>query len=347
MYLGVAYVQSERPHQAIDVLLRAEEMVEDHSVIAQFLGRSYKAVRDYDSAERYLKRALILDPALAEVWVDLGEVFYVTQQYGVAIRHLEEALKRFPNNPALRSLLAMSLYRVGDYTGAAKEWSRVYALRPDSIIILANYAFLLLMLGRTEEAQPLVRRASEMFPNHYRTLIIRGELAFQRGDIEQARQMFELALDRCSLSVEALSRLAVIAHIQGQEERKQVYQTLINEILEREPAAWQRMCNMHLKTGDHDRHLECIQAAVVRDASSSAAWISLAVELMRRGQEAEAIDAWERSIEIRGYIKAYCPTCQEFRKWRIPLDEPFNLPPVVRCDACHQELPLPKSLATV
>ncbi len=347
VYLGVAYVQAERPRKAIDVLRRAEEIVEDHPVIAQFLGRSYKAIKEYALAERYLEMAVSLDPEAYDSWLDLGEVLYLSQQYGRAADVLSTACERFPGDAALHSILAMAFYRLGDYTQAADEWSVVYRQRPDSIVALANYAYTLLYLGRIEDTLPLMERAKEIAPTHYRTLMICGEVEFQRGNLDVAQEYFERALDKCSVSAEALGRLALIEEFRGNIKRAEFYLTLVRELMERDPSAWQRTCDIHVRRGDYDGHLQCLHGAVERDPNSPAAWVGLASELQRRGLREEASEAWMKAIELRGYVKVYCPRCHIYQRYDISDTTEKVLSVAVTCPGCSEELPLPESLAVV
>ena len=51
VYLGIAYVQAEKPQAAVSVLEDAKELVEDHPVIELFLGRALMALGRYEEAE--------------------------------------------------------------------------------------------------------------------------------------------------------------------------------------------------------------------------------------------------------------------------------------------------------
>ena len=76
VYLGIAYVQADRPKDAIKVLRRAQDMVEDHCVVALFLGRALRGVGKLDEAEEELRRAISLDSDEPENWSELGKLLY-------------------------------------------------------------------------------------------------------------------------------------------------------------------------------------------------------------------------------------------------------------------------------
>ncbi|MCF2137049.1 MAG: tetratricopeptide repeat protein [Candidatus Thorarchaeota archaeon] len=347
VYLGLAYLQNEQPRKAIDVLLVANEQIENHCVVAQFLGRAYKAIRDYDCAETYLKQAISADPELYEAWLDLAEVLYFTKQYGEAARILEEAVVRFPEDPALHSLRAMSFYRLGDYTEAARAWGAVSALRPESIVALANYGYSLLFVGRIDDAKNVIDKAKEMAPDHYRTIMLEGEMAFQMRNYKTAHNAFTKALHQCPTSIEALSRLAVITYQLHDEIAAEGYLNRAKRLVEEEPTSWQRLCNVHVLLKKFDDLLHCLNMVIEEDTTSAAAWIALAIEETRRGHSEEAKVAWVKSIKLRGYIKTYCPQCNQHMRIPVVNTAKVNLDIPVYCVYCDRELALPEHLSTV
>ncbi|TFF96742.1 tetratricopeptide repeat protein, partial [Candidatus Thorarchaeota archaeon] len=84
LYLGMAYLQIEKAENAVDVLERAADQVEDHCILDMLLGRAYTATGCFESAEIYLERAITREPELVEAWIDLGKVLYFSHQYGEA-----------------------------------------------------------------------------------------------------------------------------------------------------------------------------------------------------------------------------------------------------------------------
>ncbi len=347
VYLGLAYLQDEQPERAIEVLLDADEQVEDHCVVAQFLGRAYKSIHDYPCAITYLKRAIHLDDNLYEAWLDLAEVLYFTRRYGEAIRILDKAVRKFSRDPALHALRAMAFYRLGDYTEATREWGVVSDLRPNSILALTNYAFSLFFIGEDEKAQEIVDKVLHLNPGSYRTNVLSGELAFHRGEYESAARKFERAIEMYPDSIEALSRMAVVLYKLGQTESAQQYLKQAKELVDKNPYSWQRLCHVHEYMEKYDELIECIDKIVAVDTSSAAAWIRLAVEYERRGQVEEAKNAWIRSIKLRGYVKAYCEDCQQHI--RIPIVDTYsvNLDMSICCSHCEKELPLPECLSRI
>ncbi|NWF95598.1 MAG: tetratricopeptide repeat protein [Candidatus Thorarchaeota archaeon] len=345
--LGLAYLQSAQPQRAVSVLTKAEELVEEHCVLCLFLGRAYKALENYDSAEKYLTRALALGSDVPEAWADLAEVHYQRTDYRQAAKLLDEGVGRFPNDSALHNLRAMVLHKQGDYTEAAQEWGVLFHLNPDSLIALTNYAYSSVILGRFEEAAPLVERAIAMAPNDYRTKMLAAEYYFQSGLYHRAETLFGDALKMSSDSVEALGRLAVISKYLGAEKESNKYLERAWSLTCEDCDSWYRLCDALLRLGEHEKMFECLRRATEHDPNSAAPWVLLAVELGRRGQRTEAERAWRKSIELRGYIKAHCSICNTSFKVSLPTAQTASQISCVRCTSCQSEAPIPDSLASI
>lgn len=71
------------------------------------------------------ERAILLDPYNPVYKNDLGEVYYLTQQYKQAIGHFEEALKLKPDYTNARYNLAWSHYRAGQIDSATAEMEKL------------------------------------------------------------------------------------------------------------------------------------------------------------------------------------------------------------------------------
>ncbi len=86
--------QVNEPLAAHAGALFAERVITSHSRRArQALARFYLINREFDRAERELKKLLDIDPHQAEVHNDLGVLFLERERYAEALRHFERALE--------------------------------------------------------------------------------------------------------------------------------------------------------------------------------------------------------------------------------------------------------------
>jgi len=342
--LGIAYVQAEMPEKAVTVLYRADELVEQHYVVELFLGRALWSLGKVDLAEEHIEEALNLDPTEPEPWIDLGRIYLHKREYGQALKHLETALEQFPDEISVIFLYALVLYRLGDLTAATKQWARVHTLQPELMTGVSNYAFVLLLQERYFEAAPFVGYANTINPEDYRSLILLGELRFQSGDHEGAFECFGKVLDIDPINIEALSRIAIIAHNSRDEKTCREYISRAEMELGRDPESWRGLCNAYPYLGMWKEYLDCLIRWTKADANAAAPWVILAREYDRLGKLEHSRNAWRMVFELRDYVKVRCPNCKA--ETRIPYDSVlgFDIYADIICETCEETIYMPAGL---
>ncbi|MGY5853099.1 MAG: tetratricopeptide repeat protein, partial [Candidatus Thorarchaeota archaeon] len=342
---GIAYVQTEQPEKAIEVLKKAEDQVEDHCIPCLFLGRALKSLGRLSEAESYLRRAVSLNPGTLEPWEDLGNILFSQKEYGPAIEVLKEATNRYPESASMRGLYAICLHRLGDYTGAEKEWAAVIEMRPDSVMAAANYAYILTILGRLDEATPVIEQLGKLDATDYRYFMLKGELLFQSERLEDAKHELEKVLDNGFSRIQVVTRLAVIEHSLGNKEMSDHYLKLAEDGIDEHPQCWRGLNFTYQEIGMEDKVIDALLHGTKADKGSAAPWVALAKEYRKLGQRDEEIHAWTMSFRLRGYIKLKCQSCE--KDIRMPFDKgmrvDFDL--TTTCESCTAPLPLLSSLS--
>jgi cytochrome c-type biogenesis protein CcmH/NrfG len=343
--LGMAYVQAEIPEKAVTVLEQAEKLVEQHYVVELFLGRALWALGKLSHAEDKIREAFRLDSLEPDVWVELGRIMYRNNQYREALDHLKRALEKFPEDIGIRGLYALTLYRLGDFTAATDEWARVHRLNPELMTAISNYAYLLLIQKRPYEASPFVGRANTVDPTDYRSQILLGELRLQSKEYNGAIDCFNQVLEQDPANIEALSRLVYLAHLEGDEEKRNEILTRAEAELGRGPESWRGLCGLYSLLGMNDEFNDCLLRWTKADEGAAAPWVLLAVEYTRLGKLELARNAWRMVFELRGYVKIRCSGCE--REVRLPYDSTlgFDINQNRDCQDCGIIINMPSSLA--
>lgn len=347
VYLGMAYVQDEQAEKAVEVLERAQEIVEENCVLSMFLGHALMILGKLDSAERELRRSIRLDPSHAEPWGDLGKVLYHKREYSEIVRTLEGATESFPNNLDIRAMYALGLYKLGDYTRAADQWERLHVLEPKLMSAVSNYAFLMLAMGRTYEAAPFVGHAHTIDPTDYRSLILLGELRFQSGEHEAARECFCQVLEHDKNSIEALSRLAVLFHYMQDEHASEEHLRRAESLVSNDPEVCRGLCHAYEMLGRLDDFIECLIRWTRADPTSASPWVALAKQYDRIGLLEHSRNAWRVAFKLRNYVKILCDHCGY--EQHLPYSEPdgFDIYADRICPECEALIRMPSGLAAV
>jgi tetratricopeptide (TPR) repeat protein len=343
--LGMAYVQAELAEDAVRVLQQAEDLVEQHCVIDLFLGRALWALGKIELAEEKIREAHRLDSSEPEVWLDLARILYRKNQYKEALFYLEKATELFPEELGLLGLYALTLYRLGDYTAATEEWAKVHRLSPQLMAAVSNYAYLLLIQGRIFEAAPFVGHASVVDADDYRAQILLGELRFQSGEHDGAKECFQKVVMDDPGNIEALSRLSVLAHLAREEEESEYYLKRAEAELGRDPESWRGLCGIYPLLGMTEKYIECLIRWTKDDPGAAAPWVALAHEYDKQGKLEYARNAWRVVFELRGYVKIRCRKCET--ETRLPYDEAngFDVYQAVVCQDCGARINMPSGLA--
>ncbi|MBN2230563.1 MAG: tetratricopeptide repeat protein [Candidatus Thorarchaeota archaeon] len=342
--LGIAYVQAEMPEKAVDVLSRADELVEMHYVVELFLGRALWALGKIEAAEDRIREALKLDSTEPEPWIDLGRIMMQKKEYRDAIDHLRLALSHFPDEITLVFLHALVLYRLGDFTAATEEWGRVHRLQPNLMTAISNYAYILLLQNRVFEAAPFVGHANTMDPDDYRSLILLGELRYQSGDHEGALECFGKVLDLDPINIEALSRMAVISHNAKNDVAAKEYLRRAELELGRDPESWRGLCSSYPLLDMQEDYVDCLIRWTKADKNSAAPWVILAHEYDKVGKIEYARNTWRVVFELRGYVKCRCASCENEK--RIPYNSTlgFDVYSDLICESCGSVMRMPASM---
>jgi tetratricopeptide (TPR) repeat protein len=347
VYLGIAYVQTEQPEKAIEVLRRAEDEVEDHCILCLFLGRALKAHGDFAEAENCLRRSLELDPTRPEAWEDLANVLFEKREYGSAVKVLEEALKHHSENVSLRALNAISYYRLGDYTTAENEWDLVLQRRPESIMALSNLAYMRVLQNRHSEIETLVERIGDIDSSDYRYLLLKGEMLLQKGMIEDAINYCLKVVETNPGNIEALSRLVIAYHRLTQFDKRDEYLKLTLDNMNNHTQCWRALSDMYDKMDMQERKLDILIHGSEVDKGSAAPWIMLANEYQKMNKNDDSSHAWIVSFELRDYIKLYCESCESY--FKMPYNHRFQFNPEKTqvCPNCVTDVSLPDGLAII
>lgn len=128
--LGAALLAARRPEEAVVALQRARRHAAEEPAVLANLGNALRQAGDIEAAERWLRRALELDPDLGPAWHDLGLLFRESDS-PQAERCFREAMHRMPDHPAVLRDLGTLLAVTGDPRGAVDLLRESVRLMPD------------------------------------------------------------------------------------------------------------------------------------------------------------------------------------------------------------------------
>ena len=107
---------------------------------------------DLSAARAAYRRALDLDPALSDAYINLGRLLHESGETAEALRLYREAIRRAPDDPIAHYDLALALEDQGDSGAASAAYHRALEIDPDFADAHFNLGRLLEKLGQRAQA---------------------------------------------------------------------------------------------------------------------------------------------------------------------------------------------------
>jgi Flp pilus assembly protein TadD len=147
-------------------------------------------------AEPFYRKAIALDPAFKEAWMNLGLVVMAQGRFDEALTCQREALRLDPESPDALNNLGMSHYAQGHIVEAENCFRAVLRLQPDHANATLNLGSTRQLFNHVEEAETLFRHALTLGVDP-----ARGESNLSLAMMEQGRP--EEAERHCRRALEA------------------------------------------------------------------------------------------------------------------------------------------------
>jgi len=119
---------------------------------------------DFPLAEQYARKAISLQPDLAEGYTSLGAVFLYEHQMADAQKELRHAVELNPNYAMAHHLYSLYLIGVGQASEAIAESNRALLLDPFSIPVNAARTLVLMNARQYDRGFEQARRFAELYP---------------------------------------------------------------------------------------------------------------------------------------------------------------------------------------
>jgi TolB-like protein/Tfp pilus assembly protein PilF len=143
-----------------------------------------------DAARTNAKKALELQPGLAEAHLAMGYVHYWGHRdYPAALSEFAVARASLPNNPEVLAAIGYVVRRQGDPTFGIPEMQQASLLDPRNSLLPREIADSYVALRRYDEADYAFARSLAVFPGDIEAQVQRVTGRIYSGDIESAERM--------------------------------------------------------------------------------------------------------------------------------------------------------------
>ena len=187
LFMGFRLYSDLADKSTLTLALAAPESAQLHEI----MGRELRRQGDDAGAIANYREAIRIEPQLAELHSDLGQLLYHSSEEKLkaeAEGELKTALQENPFDTRSEMTLGMIAEKRGDTSGALARYSHALEVDPNSSEACTEMAKLLVALNQREKAQQLFERAIQIDPTNYVAHYRLSTMYRQAGRTEDAKQ---------------------------------------------------------------------------------------------------------------------------------------------------------------
>jgi len=194
-YIALAkhYTDTKRPDEAVAVLVDAQRNVEITAEVRRLLGWAQLQRGELAAAIEQFEAAIAEEPRDSASVFGLAQAYRRRRMFEEAAQSLDKVAEldaKFPTLQLERGRLAEAR---GDMEGAIAGYEAAIAETPDDIALMSRLGAALVLTGRLEEAEKLLREVLKVQPYSAEGEHYLGRIELERGEIEASRQRFARA----------------------------------------------------------------------------------------------------------------------------------------------------------
>lgn len=175
--------------------------------------------QQFAAAEKKYKEYLHLRSDDTEAWLNLGILYYQTDDYQEAQGAISKSLEIEALNAQAYYVLGCCLEKSNKIPQAISAYQDAIALDPNLLDAYNNLGNIIARLGQITQAETVYRQAISANPSHFGSYINLGNLLIGQNQIEQAIELYQTALTFNPDNPNLLNNLEVALDIQKNSER--------------------------------------------------------------------------------------------------------------------------------
>jgi tetratricopeptide (TPR) repeat protein len=288
--LGASLQERRRYHEAVKAYRRALELEPRMAEVHNNLGNAELELGRPDEAVQAYERALDVAPADAEIASNLGNALRLTGQLERSASLCRRALALDPRLAAAHNNLGLTLARLGRFDEAIDSYRRALALDPTDIHALDNLGNALRDRGDLGQAVMCFRAAIELRPDHGASHYNLGNALLDWGRIDEAGESYRRALELNPADAAARLTLSMVLRRQG---RAAEAEQSCRAALALRPDSAETLAflgELSADQGDFNAARELFERAVRLDPNLANAWSGIAAHRRMTIDD----DAWLR-----------------------------------------------------
>ncbi|MCX5800824.1 MAG: protein kinase [Candidatus Eisenbacteria bacterium] len=174
--LGLAFMAKGWRRKALEAYRKSVQLNPNYYPAVGNIGTTHLALGEYGEALKWARKGLALNPTFAFSYSNVGYAYMCLDNHAEAERWFHKALE----------------------------------LQPDFIYPHREFVYMYLARGDFDKARAHSKKALSLAPDEVETLIWAGDVEFYSGNLVEARQYYEKALELCSKDLRGVTCIAVM-----------------------------------------------------------------------------------------------------------------------------------------
>ncbi len=184
--IGLSFVRLKRKELAVEPLEMAVRIQPKLAPLCNNLGEIYRQVGRLQDSERVLREALALQDKFAAAALNLGNTLKDQNRYPEAIEWFQKTIDWQPNYANAHLNLANTLLKEGHVRRAVRHYHDYLRLQPARCDVLLSLGGAYADLGEHDNARTYYQQAAVLEPDSSDVDAVLGQVELVEGDIVQA-----------------------------------------------------------------------------------------------------------------------------------------------------------------
>ncbi len=190
------FMLNQQPGDAAQAWAQAVQLKPEELGYQLELAVCLVALGHYPDAKIILEEVIRRDARQARAWAQLGIVYFLRKDYGIAEELLTKALGLAPEDESARYHLALTCLTTGEQAKAEQEFQRLVQLHPANAKARTDLAVLLLSRGELETALLELNTCLSTNPDYAKAKYYQAVILHQMNRAAEAEPILEsLAVD--------------------------------------------------------------------------------------------------------------------------------------------------------
>ncbi len=298
--LAINYIRTGGHDRAIDTFEKIQKL--DPKFEPCYCNRIivYAEMGKYDLADQMFSLAQQIKPDCPLCFYNIGNTLFARGKHREAVKCWLRTAELEPSHPQINYRIAQACWSEGDKGQARKHFLEELHENPGGTEVILDFGLFLLLAGDIDLAREKFIHLLELRPCFAPALFYLGEIAFKRGNYNQAELLFNQALQKDNTLPGPGYRLTQYALRRGQKLKARAYLVSELELSPEYADVMVSMGSMFLAIGNLlDHAVHCLLRAVDIDCANADAYYYLGLTSAVKGEFQDAAEFFTHSLDLR------------------------------------------------